>query len=138
RRGTAPIAIRRARTARASAWSVRDGNACRKRARPWAAWTTSLEDRTARLSISARLDPSWWWDRPKGGPHPPKEQTGVRLTHVPIVVGDQDRALAFYTEVLGFEKRADYQQPGRPRWLTVGPKGQALEFILVDGESRVD
>jgi catechol 2,3-dioxygenase-like lactoylglutathione lyase family enzyme len=62
----------------------------------------------------------------------------VKLTHVPIVVGDQDRALGFYTEVLGFEKRADYQQEGQPRWLTVAPKGQALEFILVKGESRVD
>ena len=62
----------------------------------------------------------------------------MKLTHVPIVVRDQDRALAFYTDLLGFEKRADHQQAGRPRWLTVGPKGQALEFILVQGEARVD
>lgn len=62
----------------------------------------------------------------------------MKLTHVPIVVTDQDRALEFYTEVLGFEKRADYQQPGKPRWLTVRPKGQELEFILVQGESSVD
>src|SRR5262245_44468946 len=55
----------------------------------------------------------------------------MKLTHTPIVVRDQDRALAFYTEVLGFEKRADYQQEGRPRWLTVAPKGEAVEFILV-------
>ncbi len=32
-----------------------------------------------------------------------------KLTHVPIVVSDQEKALKFYTEVLGFEKRADYQ-----------------------------
>jgi predicted enzyme related to lactoylglutathione lyase len=62
----------------------------------------------------------------------------MKLTNAPIVVKDQDRALAFYTEVLGWEKRADYQQPGRPRWLTVAPKGQDLEFILVQGESKVD
>src|SRR6266496_4123741 len=61
-----------------------------------------------------------------------------KLTHAPLVVSDQDEALKFYTEVLGFEKRADYQQPGKPRWLTVAPKGQELEFILVQGKSNVD
>jgi len=38
-----------------------------------------------------------------------------KLTHVPIVVSDQEKALKFYTEVLGFEKRADYRNPGNPR-----------------------
>ena len=62
----------------------------------------------------------------------------MKLTHAPIVVSNQDEALKFYTEVLGFEKRADYQLPGKPRWLTVAPKGQELEFILVQGRSEVD
>jgi len=62
----------------------------------------------------------------------------VKLTHAPILVSDQDRALAFYTEVLGFEKRADYQQPGRPRWLTVAPKGEEVELILVKGTYTID
>jgi catechol 2,3-dioxygenase-like lactoylglutathione lyase family enzyme len=61
-----------------------------------------------------------------------------KTTHVPIVVSDQDRALDFYTRVLGFEKRADYQQEGRPRWLTVAPRGQEVEFILVKGRYTVD
>src|SRR5213083_1268824 len=61
-----------------------------------------------------------------------------KTTHVPVVVRDQDRALKFYTEGLGFEKRQDYQQPGRPRWLTVAPKGQELEFILLKGRYVVD
>lgn len=61
-----------------------------------------------------------------------------KTTHVPIVVGDQDRALEFFTQVLGFEKRADYQQAGRPRWLTVAPKGQDVEFILVKGTYTLD
>ena len=61
-----------------------------------------------------------------------------KTTHVPIVVSDQDRALAFYTEVLGFEKRQDYQQAGRPRWLTVAPKGEEVEFILVKGKYALD
>jgi len=59
-------------------------------------------------------------------------------THLPIIVRDQDKALEFYTQVLSFEKRQDYQQPGRPRWLTVAPKGQELEFILVKADYLVD
>jgi catechol 2,3-dioxygenase-like lactoylglutathione lyase family enzyme len=62
----------------------------------------------------------------------------MQLTHAPIVVRDQDQALAFFTDVLGFEKRADYQLPGHPRWLTVGLKGESLEFILVQGEAKVN
>lgn len=62
----------------------------------------------------------------------------MKLTHTPIVVRDQDAALKFYTDVLGFEKRADYQQKGHPRWLTVAPKGGEVEFILVEGVYSVD
>ena len=54
----------------------------------------------------------------------------MKLTHVTIVVKDQDRALDFYTKTMGFEKRADYTNPGQGRWLTVGPKGQDLEMVL--------
>lgn len=61
-----------------------------------------------------------------------------KVTHAPIVVSDQDTALKFYTEVLGFQKRADYQKAGHPRWLTVAPKGQDTEFILVRGTYRLD
>ena len=54
----------------------------------------------------------------------------MMLTHVTIVVKDQNAALEFYTKKMGFEKKADYQNPGQPRWLTVGPKGQAIEMVL--------
>ena len=39
---------------------------------------------------------------------------------------DQDEALAFYTEKLGWEVRMDVTVPelGDFRWLTVGPAGQ--------------
>jgi len=40
----------------------------------------------------------------------------IRLTT--IYVDDQDKALRFYTEVLGFAKKADFSQ-GPYRWLTV-------------------
>ena len=57
--------------------------------------------------------------------------TGIeRLSHVTIVVKDQNKALDFYTKALGLEKRADYSVPGNPRWLTVAPKGQDIEMTL--------
>ena len=62
----------------------------------------------------------------------------MKLTHTPIVVRNQDEALKFYTDVLGFEKRADYQQTGHPRWLTVAPKSDEVELILVEGVYSVD
>jgi predicted enzyme related to lactoylglutathione lyase len=40
----------------------------------------------------------------------------IKLTSV--FVDDQDKALRFYTEVLGFAKKADFSQ-GPYRWLTV-------------------
>ena len=50
----------------------------------------------------------------------------LRLSHVGLWVHDQDDALAFYTEKLGFELREDVTLPEFPdyRWLTVGPPGQ--------------
>ena len=41
----------------------------------------------------------------------------IKLTSV--YVDDQDKALRFYAEVLGFAKKADFSQ-GPFRWLTVG------------------
>ena len=42
----------------------------------------------------------------------------MRIRFISIFVDDQDRAERFYTEVLGFEKRADIPF-GEARWLTV-------------------
>ena len=57
----------------------------------------------------------------------------IKLTIV--YVDDQDRALRFYTEVLGFTKTADVSQ-GPYRWLTVGsaesPEGANLQLALND------
>ena len=49
-----------------------------------------------------------------------------KLTNVNVWVHDQDEALAFYTEKLGMEVRADVTVPemGDFRWLTVGLPGQ--------------
>jgi predicted enzyme related to lactoylglutathione lyase len=57
----------------------------------------------------------------------------MRLSLVTIFVHDQDQALRFYTEKLGFEKRADdVQTVPSFRWLTVAPKDQKEpEFVLL-------
>jgi catechol 2,3-dioxygenase-like lactoylglutathione lyase family enzyme len=50
----------------------------------------------------------------------------IRIANAQLWVHDQDEALAFYTEKLGFEVRTDVTVPelGNFRWLTVGPAGQ--------------
>jgi predicted enzyme related to lactoylglutathione lyase len=55
----------------------------------------------------------------------------IKLTT--IYVDDQDKALRFYTDVLGFVKKADFSQ-GPFRWLTVAsadePNGTELQLAL--------
>ena len=55
----------------------------------------------------------------------------IKLTSV--YVNDQDRALRFYTEVLGFARKADFSN-GPFRWLTVvspeEPDGTELQLAL--------
>src|SRR6266542_1084020 len=54
-----------------------------------------------------------------------------RLSHAGVWVLDQDEALAFYTEKLGFEVRTDARMDNGFRWLTVGPKDDPdFELIL--------
>ncbi|WCB96772.1 hypothetical protein DSM104299_05540 [Baekduia alba] len=55
------------------------------------------------------------------------------------MVGDQDEALAWYTEKLGFEKVVDMDAGGW-RWITVAAPGQADEFTisLIDPSVRPD
>jgi predicted enzyme related to lactoylglutathione lyase len=57
----------------------------------------------------------------------------IKLTSV--YVDDQEKALLFYTEVLGFAKKADFRQ-GPFRWLTVAspedPNGTELQLALND------
>jgi predicted enzyme related to lactoylglutathione lyase len=50
----------------------------------------------------------------------------IKIANAQLWVHDQDEALAFYTEKVGMEVRADVTMPemGNFRWLTVGPVGQ--------------
>jgi predicted enzyme related to lactoylglutathione lyase len=57
---------------------------------------------------------------PATGPAPAAQppRAALRIAHTAIYVDDQDKALAFYTDVLGFTKKDDVTN-GPYRWLTV-------------------
>ena len=48
-----------------------------------------------------------------------------------VPVADQDRALRFYLDKLGFEKRADFPYGGDRHWIEVAPPGAANSIALV-------
>ena len=57
----------------------------------------------------------------------------VRITEVGRVVvpvADQDRAIEFYVDTLGFEKRADIPYGGEHRWVEVAPPGAPTAIAL--------
>jgi len=59
----------------------------------------------------------------------------VKIKITSIYVDDQEKALRFYTDVLGFNKKNDFSQ-GSYRWLTVvspeQPEGVELQLALND------
>jgi catechol 2,3-dioxygenase-like lactoylglutathione lyase family enzyme len=60
-----------------------------------------------------------------------KTSTGIaRLGLVVIPVADQDRAIDFYVDKLGFEKRADVPFGGEYRWVEVAPQGAETTIAL--------
>src|SRR5687768_1783041 len=65
-----------------------------------------------------------------------EKEEAMRIKWTKVYVDDQEKALQFYTEKLGFEKKADFSQ-GDYRWLTVAspedPEG--VELLL---ESNAD
>ncbi len=61
-------------------------------------------------------------------------KSGTRITEVGTVivpVSDQDRAIEFYTETLGFEVRGDTPYGDGDRWVEVAPEGAATTIALV-------
>jgi predicted enzyme related to lactoylglutathione lyase len=63
------------------------------------------------------------------------EEHRMRIGLMTIYVDDQDKALRFYTDVLGFVKKTDISR-GPYRWLTVAspeePDGTELQLALND------
>jgi predicted enzyme related to lactoylglutathione lyase len=55
-----------------------------------------------------------------------------RVMYATLFVSDQDRAVEFYTSVLGFQKRMDFNGP-EGRFLTIALEGQGPEILLWPG-----
>jgi predicted enzyme related to lactoylglutathione lyase len=67
----------------------------------------------------------------------------IRIANAQLWVHDQDEALAFYTEKVGMEVRADVTlaEMGDFRWLTVGPPGQedvSIVLMAIPGAPVMD
>jgi catechol 2,3-dioxygenase-like lactoylglutathione lyase family enzyme len=64
----------------------------------------------------------------------------MKIVVTSVLVDDQDKALRFYTEVLGFRKKTDIPLGGAARWLTVvspdAPDGTEL-VLEPDGHPAV-
>src|SRR5207244_329315 len=100
-------------------------------------WETSQsvtdEFRRARRSQLANADEQ------EDGMTETKTRTNITQVGTVIVpVSDQDRALEFYVDKLGFEKRTDTPYGDGDRWVEVAPAGAATTIALVrprEGES---
>jgi uncharacterized glyoxalase superfamily protein PhnB len=67
----------------------------------------------------------------------------IKIANAQLWVHDQDEALAFYTEKVGMEVRADVTLPELDgfRWLTVGPPGQedvSITLMEIPGAPVMD
>src|SRR6266576_7327876 len=85
---------------------------------------------TARFEkTAARFAPSISADRSNRL----RRDSMIKITNAQLWVHDKDEALAFYTEKVGMEVRADVTVPemGNFRWVTVGPAGQTDVSIVL-------
>ena len=56
-----------------------------------------------------------------------------KVFYTSVLVSDQDKALDFYTNVLGLEHRVENPTPDGPRFLTVGVEGDDFQLVLWPG-----
>jgi DNA-binding transcriptional ArsR family regulator/predicted enzyme related to lactoylglutathione lyase len=103
--------------------------------RLWSAHVDALErhlDRMESVNTNEKEDKEKT-TRPK--PRTEERRNEMKIKVTSVYVDDQDKALRFYTEVLGFAKKADVSQ-GPYRWLTVAsseePDGAELQLALND------
>ena len=54
----------------------------------------------------------------------------TRIHSAPVIVSDQDKALEFYTGILGWEKELDNDMGGGMRFITVKPRGGETSLAL--------
>lgn len=73
-------------------------------------------------------------EKPAPGYGPSLATMNLSLSHTFVIVDDQDKALAFYRDVLGLAVHTDAPL-GEMRWLTVSPSSQPnVEIALVTAE----
>lgn len=60
------------------------------------------------------------------------------ITHLTLLVLNQDEALAFYTQKLGFKVHTDEPFGNNSRWLTLQIPGQEIELALMPAENAQD
>ncbi len=61
----------------------------------------------------------------------------IKITLASVFVDDQEKALRFYTEVVGFTKRTDLRV-GDAWWLTVGsPASDDIELVLEPSDNSI-
>jgi catechol 2,3-dioxygenase-like lactoylglutathione lyase family enzyme len=65
--------------------------------------------------------------------HPVSSKTfGIsKISLIVIPVSDQDRAIEFYVDTLGFEKRGDTPFGNGYRWVEVAPPGSSTTIAIV-------
>ena len=70
----------------------------------------------------------------------PKPEATIQVSDVRTVgvpVTDQDRALRFYVDILGFKKRLDVPMGGGQRWIEVAPAAATTTVALVASHEGV-
>ncbi len=101
----------------------------------WSAHVDALERHLDRMDPPTSTQTKRKTKGRRRGPnrerHKRRNEMKIKLTSV--YVDDQDKALRFYTEVMGFVKKTDFSQ-GPYRWLTVSspeePDGTELQLAL--------
>ena len=95
-----------------------------------AAWCGCWRGPVESLTTQFKARPSR-----QGGTERDKGEISMKIKLTTVYVDDQEKALRFYTEVLGFAKKADFSN-GPYRWLTVAspeePDGTELQLALND------
>lgn len=61
----------------------------------------------------------------------------TRIQSVSVPVADQDRALAFYTDVLGCDVVTDVELWPGARWLEVAPPGSPVTIALLPADGEI-
>jgi lactoylglutathione lyase len=62
----------------------------------------------------------------------------MRLAYVPVFVSDQQRALEFFRDKLGFDVTSDQSYGEGRRWLAVAPRRGDAEILLYDPRMSQD